>query len=442
MRLRIISVLLIITSYISYFFLIPPLTTNDEPEHISLLVGAAQGIYPHIPPKGELSQNLGMVKKIERSLNYADQPDRLPLFDGIATLREEVGDYSVVGIASYQAYIPPIYYLVGGVFYYLSKVTPYLLGQYYLLRLTSTLFYAGCVFLSWKIARRLIKDERVVVSLVLFFAINPLVLKMGIGINADIAVTFFSMAFLFLLLSIRVAKIVVNEVLLLAIVAALATLSKFSGIFTSAVFVLYSLMHVGVRQKSLRTVTLFLGVFFLLLLPWLVFVYVQYNTLLPEAFTTMCSTVGNGPLLEKIFYSLAEFRHTVMHYAGFMGHAWPHPFKWFFAGYVVLFVFLSTIGFIHAVFDKKHQGRLLILFTASLIGLLAILSLQHRFTLIDCDIQGRYMLPIFFALIVFLHSGLSRLVKNEYLAAYILRYFAIFHYLFILFTVLLLRYYV
>lgn len=434
--------LTIISAYILYFILIPPLTLHDEPAHIEIVVSIAQGDYAGIWQEGQFAKDLTMVDRMDEALNYVDKPDQMPDFSKIASIKELPGDYNMRDVYSHEAFGSLLYYIVGAGLYLVSKVTPYLLWQFYIMRLTSALFFAGTLFFAWQIALHFFKNKNTAASVLLFFAINPLVLKMAIGVNPDMGLTFFSLLFLYVLLNTQVKNITVKNTIKLSILSALTTLTKVSGVFTNAVFVLCLLFANGLKKKTIKGIVFFEGLFFALVMPWMLFIYNRYDTFFPEPFTRSCAIVPDGSILSKLILIPLSFRHTFMHYAGFMGHAWPRPFDWFFVSFVVGFVVLAGIGIFAAIRQKEWKYKTIILYIIPLFLFLSVISGIHRFRLMDCDVQGRYILPIYFVLCLFVFFGLKALVRNEQTASVLLRGFAIFHYLFILFTVLLLRYYV
>lgn len=440
--LQLRTFLLILFGYILYFILLIPLSVNDEPAHIQIVVSIAKGSYARIWQPGEYAKNLTAVDKIDTSLKYVDHPDQNPDFTKLTTLKEEKGDYDMNHVFSHEAFGSLFYYVIGAGFYFISKLTPYLLWQFYILRLTSTLFYFATVFVVWRILLLFIKRREVASSILLFFSLNPLVIKMGIGVNPDIGLTFFSLAFLYALLTVSLKKIQTKNIVNLAVLSAVTTLTKISGVFTNAAFTFNLLFVRGITKKTIKELVIFQGIFFALVMPWLLFIYHRYNTFFPEPFSRSCAYVSDGPLINKLLLIPLSFRHTVMHYTGFMGQAWPHPFDWFFVGYVLLFVPLAVVGAVIVWREKEALYKSLIFYTVPLFLFLSVISGIHRFELFDCDVQGRYMMPVFFTLCFFVYIAIRYILRSEERAALVLRAFAIFHYLFILFTVLLLRYYV
>lgn len=438
-----VVILLIASAYLLYFFLTPPLTINDEPAHVRIIVGVAQGQYPFLGKSGYLDDSKELVanKKLKDALQYIDHAYQIPTFDTIGNLKEGVDDYNMKDIYSHQAYSPPFYYMVGAIFYYLSKITPYLLGQFYILRLTSAIFYIGTIFIFWKILSYFFNDKKSASSILIFFAINPLVLKMGIGINPDIGVTFFSLCFLYFLLKSFSDKLNLNATINIAILSGLAMLTKISGIFANLVFVIFTVVKYGIHKKTIRTLVIFEGVFLTIILPWFIFIFNRYHTLFPFPFA-VCPKLEHNSVGTKIIETFTDFRFTIMQYSGFMGEGWPHPFKWFFVSYVILFVVFLVLGFIFALRQKKQIYKTAIIYILPLFLFLLTVNAQYKIKEFTCDIPGRYILPIFPVLSIFVFWGILVFIKDERKAAFLMKTFAIFHYLFILFTVLIIRYYV
>ena len=93
---------------------------------------------------------------------------------------------------SKQGHQPIFYHAVGVVPFSISTLLRLdMVTQYYVVRLTSTLFYFLSVFLAYQILKYLFKKTDVAENLTVFFAINPVTLKAGIAVNPDIALLFF-----------------------------------------------------------------------------------------------------------------------------------------------------------------------------------------------------------------------------------------------------------
>ena len=68
---------------------------------------------------------------------------------------------------------------------------------------------------------------------------------------------------------------------------------------------------------------------------------------------------------QAIIQAILEFRHTIMHYAGFWGWGDPYPFKIFLFSIPHFFFVLSFIGFIHMMKQKKNITTYLLFFPFS-----------------------------------------------------------------------------
>lgn len=437
-----IIALLIIAAYLIYFILTPPLTTHDEEAHVAIIVSLAQGNYPYTGTGYSNKTNLLATERLKAGLNYVDHPDQIPTFDKISKLKANVGDYNAAKVVSHQAYSPPFYYLVGTFFYFLSKISSNLLEQFYILRLTSALFYIGTVLIAWKILLVFFKDKKTASSILLFFSINPLVLKSGIGINPDIGGAFFSLCFLYAILKLPANKLDTGKIVKISAISALAALTKISAIFTNAGFILYSLLVGKLSKKTFQRVLIFQAVFLAITFLWFIFAYNRFGTFFPEPFSALCGSIGPTSPASKTIDTFTAFRFTIMNYSGFMGMGWPHPFNWFFISYTLLFAIFLIPGFLFVLRQKKLIYKTLLIYIAPLILLILMISALSRLKETDCGLDGRFILPGFFVLYLFIYWGILSFTKSEEKAAKIVGYFAIFHYLFILFTVLIIRYYV
>jgi len=132
-----------------------------------------------------------------------------------------------------------------------------------------------------------------------------------------------------------------------------------------------------------------------------------------------------------------------MHFSGFMGWGTPHPFKWFFTLYSFATVVVLMLGFLALLRQKKQSARHLLLITGSLIAFLVLLALKHQLNALNCDIQGRYLLPVWPLLSLCIYYGLQTICGSQAKAvSRILIIWSLFHFFFIIFWVLIPRYYV
>jgi len=430
--------LFIFFSYLIFFILTPPFQVPDEPEHYENIYWFSQFIYPRLPKANEKNYPLFIhpLFNLYDSTDVIRTANILPNFQKIKTsnLHQIVSlPKPLLGALrqiSTQSYHPPIYYAFATLFF---KLTAFLrldlISAFYFVRLSSSVFYFLTVFVAYKILSSVCKKKESVNPLLIFFSINPVALKMGVGINNEIAVAFFSLLFLYLLLTYE------KKIVILALVSGAATLSKFSGVFTALAFTLTACLRYKFSKKTFSVVLKYALVFLLILLPWFIFNYLRYHNPIQDNFSLICKKdFPSHSIFITAAYSLFEFRHTINHYAGFLGWGEPYPFKFFFVGYTVMFSVLFFIGTIRIILGSNRSLKILLSCVFSLFLFLFILDFYRKLSHYSCDIQGRYLLPAFLPITVVLAKG----IKSERL----LSYFAIFQYYFILFFVLIPKYYV
>jgi 4-amino-4-deoxy-L-arabinose transferase-like glycosyltransferase len=436
-----LTALIIITAYIIYFLLLPLLTNHDEPQHVRIIIGLSQNKYLYVNRENN-EKEINAIKKVLDSINFIESPYQLPSYHGLFSLREEKNDTNLDGIYSHQAYSPPFYYLLGTIYYKLAQMTSYLFIQFYILRLVSTVFYFATVFMVWKTLILFLKNKTSASSVLIFFALNPLVIKMGTGVNPDIAITFFSISILYLLLKSIKTSLAFKKILILATLCAIATLTKITGLCTNLIFTVYVIYSYGLNKKSITKVLLFQIIFLFITLPWFLFAYERYNTFFPQILTTFSPQTEHLTSFMKIVHTFTVFRFTVMNFSGFMGGGWPHPYRWFFVTYTILFVLFVLIGLINVIRQKEIKFKITLIYLLSFSLFFLMMSMGFRLNKLDLDVQGRFILPIFPVLCLYIYFGIFWFIKKEHNTALILRGFAIFQYLFILFTVIIQRYYV
>lgn len=446
--------LFIACSYFLFFFLIPPFQIPDEPEHFENIYWLSQGTYPYRPTTDNVHQNKLYAEKLIKlyETNQVIKDFILPNFTKI----KESGLRNIIDLTnteksqltkrSAQTYHPPVYYLLGAILFNISKILKLnLINQFYFVRLASTFYYFGTVFLAYKILQFIFKNKNTVANLLIFFSLNPLLLSIGSGMNADNGVIFFSLLFLFSLLKINKNKnLSVAQVVLMGSLAGLSTLSKISGAFTILVSSIYLIKKNGFSKTTIRNGLILLFSWGIFILPWLLFNYQRYGVPLVENFTLVVvkPLVPNG-ILPSIIKSLLEFRHTFMHYAGFIGWNETHPFKWFYISYFFVFTLLFIVGSLSLARSKNILFRQLLLFVYSLIFVLFLLGFDFKHKGVPWDLQGRYFLPAFLPTCVIILSGLAVIIKKPLeKTSYYLTVFAVTHYYVILFFVLIPKYYV
>lgn len=439
--------------YCIFFFLIPPLQTPDEGGHYETVYWVSGDIYPTIYTNFKTNPHPYGTDLAALFPIGIGHPMQIPNFKKIKQSNLQIQQhYSVKQTKQFipesaQAYNPPIYYIVGAFFLKLSQfLKQSLLTQFYFTRLASTLFYFGTIYFGYKTLQLLFQKEKIAKSILLFFALNPLLLKSGVGVNPDIAITFFTTFFVFMSCFFIKKKILftTKSVVILGLIAGLATLTKLSGIFLVAGLLLFFIFQtIKIKQKIIAGVT-FLATFLLTQIPWILFNIIHYHKILVEdiALGPTSKTLATS-IPEAIISAIFEFRHTFFHFAGFLGWNDVYPFPFIFISYAVLFVLFLGIGIYLACKSKNNYFHYMLSLLACLFLFFYGLSLHHKLFYPGWDIQGRYVLPGFFMMSVFSIYGATKLFRKtfEQLVPYF-SYFAIFYYFFIVVFVLLPRYYV
>lgn len=442
---------LIIFSYLVYFLISPPFQAPDEPEHYQIIYFLTRLQYPRLVPNTRISTNYRLLSTFEKVFNTTQVasenyviPDFKKIKIFVSQKNKAVNLPKVNNPLSNQGHQPILYHVVGAVFFSISSLLRLdMVVQYYVVRLTSSLFYFLSVYLAYQILKYLFKNTKVAKNLTFFFAINPVTLKVGIAVNPDCALLFFSLFALWIVLKIN-NKISFKYVLLFSLISALALWSKFQGIVLVPFFVFVLFQKYGWTKKYVWYCSLYLGISLFLISPWLLFNISRYGTPIIDNFAIMGKfNLPHYSLAQAIVQALFEFRHTIMHYAGFWGWGEPYPFKPFFILYTIAFLLFSLVGIILAIKEKNKQNNMLLVFSFSLFLFLFSLGLRHKLLRFSGDIQGRYLLPIFLVLIVFLTKGAGAIFKKKMgkISNYFF-WFALFQFYFVLFFVIIPKYYV
>jgi hypothetical protein len=434
---------LLISAYLLFFILVPPFQIPDEPGHYENIHWLSRLKYPKLPLADIKNPRL-YVQRIADAYDTEavnNNPFILPGFQKAKVLNTGRKDnLQKLDPVSSQAHHPPLYYFFGAVVYKLTQtINVNQILQIYLLRMISSLFYFGSIIAAYQILKKLFKDKNTVFNLLVFVFINPLMLQIGVGINNDIAVIFFSLVFLLFLL-----RYEGKNIFFLALISALAVLSKFSGIFTAFAFTGVTLFKEKRIKTSLAAVMKYSLMLMVLLSPWFFFNYQRYQKIIIDNFYIYSDKLTlNLSFTQALAQAVLEFRHTIMHYAGFVGWYQTYPFKWFFILYAALFVLLAFIGLIKALRGKNNRSGVLLIYSFSLMLFLFLLSLRHKLLGYSWDIQGKYLAPAFLPLAIFLLTGAGHVFKTkpENASRWFL-YFSVFHFNFILFFVLIPKYYV
>lgn len=412
--------LLIFLSWLIFFIVIPPLQTPDETEHYENTYWVSRMIYPYQPK--DKSRHRLFVDRLGKNKYYSS---------------EEIKKLQPITLQSYH---PPFYYFLVSFSHHISNIFGLdLISRFYLSRLFSSLLYFGSVILAYRILKILFIEESVISALLLFFSINPLVVKSAVGINPDTGMAFFSMLFLYLILRWQKTKfITIKQTVIFSFVAAASTLSKLSGIFTLAIFTPYIYTKNKLKKSFFILNTAYYILYTLIISPWFLLNINRYGKLSPPVFSfAEYRQLQPHGIVQAMFLSAFEFRHTIMHYAGFLGPTNNiNPPKLFFITYTIIISILAFVGIVTILRNPKKRKKFLwvLVYFFSLVLCLFLLGTYFKKEGFSWDLQGRYFIPGFFALTIFIYFGLGRTAR-------ILSLVAILHFFYILFFVLIPAYY-
>ncbi|OGK64871.1 hypothetical protein A2313_00540 [Candidatus Roizmanbacteria bacterium RIFOXYB2_FULL_41_10] len=433
------SWLLIFFAYWLFFWLIPPLQTPDENDHYETVYWLAKGVYPYQPRNRQLIKPRftdELFETVDLKMKDPNRNFNLPDFKKIETSRlKQKHSYSAKQQAGFipitlQSYQTPLYHFTAAWIFKLGQFLRLSLWHLsYFTRLTSALFYFGLVYYAYK-SLRLLFPKKVAQPLFLFFALNPQVIRSGISINPDIAQAFLAMFFLYLVLKAKINTIQA------AIVAGLTGLAKFSGVFTAPVANLLILLTKQPWTQKLQKIIFFNLIFLLLLAPWFYLNYSRYGTLTTTSgfFIASSHQIVPRPIGKALILAVLDFRHTLMHFSGFLGAGNErYPFKFFFIIYTVSLVLFGFWGFLRFIKKPNPYRHTLLIYGFFYLAFLYYLAFFFQKSGLNWDIQGRYFLNGFFLLTI----CLGYIIRPKYLAM-----FGFWHYLFILSFVLIPGYYV
>lgn len=449
------TILLIVCFYMIFFVAIPPFQSNDEPDHFQYIYYLAQGIYPKIPDVAGLVVFDPSVQTVYDIIEVVSNDYHVPNFKKIQKAVSQNIPFSVSDKTkplTYQAHHPPLYFTAALLFFLPSyKFTQGLIPTYYATRLISCFFFILSVYIAWLIAKILIKNRKTAQYLVAVFAINPVMLKMGVSINPDIASTAIGLATLWFVLSTLQKKIITKKIVLFLIsILSCAVYIKFQNI----VYLFFSFIFfctLGVRMHKPKRFALF-GVFVILIVlilysPWLFHSFYHYRTFLPSSFVYTFFCTANLPHVSWFripLDTLLELRHSFYHFAGFLGWGEPYPFSQFFFTYALFFMVFIFLGAIYVYKTAKNlEWRYMLLYAICVCLFFLAVSFTYKINRYSCDVQGRYLLAALFPFILLAWKGLCliRSDKKEFYAK-ALYVFAVWQYFFILCYVLIPRYYV
>jgi hypothetical protein len=228
-----------------------------------------------------------------------------------------------------------------------------------------------------------------------------------------------------------------------SVLLAVAVLIKFQNIsylfFCTTFFFIRAVSTKHIKQNILHGISIILFTL-LFISPWLLFSLLTYHAITPSYIAYQYFCTANLPFIPfwKIpIEVLYEFRHVFFHFAGFLGWGEPYPFKPFFISYTAVFIGLLTYS-LYVIYKKRKLEWLLVLSHACSICLFFLgVSITYKINRYSCDVQGRYLLSALFPFIMMICYG----VKKEWIVKLIF-FFTLWQYLFIVWHVLIPRYYV
>lgn len=446
--------LIVLLCYCIFFVATPPFQLNDEPDHFQYVFWLARGVFPKVPKTSGMPFFDKTVNDTFQVMEVAGNDNRIPNFELIKNARKGKAYFHTLFAntpLTYQAHHPPLYhFLASGIFRITDGFTKSLIPIFYSVRLTSVFFYFFSVVVAWFIAYKLTKNKKTSDYLTAVYAINPVTLKMGVALNPDIAAVCMGLIVLLLFLSAGKKILQPRFVLFTIVILTIGAYLKFQNtVFFVYAFLMYC-FH-GVKQKQF-TVYFVRGIFvflasWTLFSPWLVYSWMTTHQLTPSALVYTFFCTPNNPTYPWYripFEALFEFRHGISHFAGFLGWGEPYPFKPFFTGYALCFALFTCVG-VTSIIKKRSAQLIQYLFPHAGVILLFFygVSLTYKINRYSCDIQGRYLLPALFPFILFIWIGITRITGREKQStAYWMFLFAIWQFFFILFYVLIPRYYV
>lgn len=443
--------LFIFLAYSIFFFLIPPFQTPDETGHYDIVYWITRGVYPNVD-KGEKPNphpyNALLWEYFGLGINHPMLiPDYSKLSQSLLEKQSNFPNENKFTPLTSQAYNPPIFYSVAAVFLKITQLfQANLLIQYYAIRLSSALWYFATLFFAFKILRLYFQNKVTQKAALLFFAINPLMLSVGISINPDISIVFFTTLFLHFVVKQKNAASLfsIKNIFFLSLIAGIAALSKISGIFLVPTLVAYLFIQRKTIKQWLWASTLFTMLFVIIQVPWSIFNWYRYHEIVVSeiALGPGSKTFVTNPLI-AIISAAWEFRHTFFHFAGFFDWNDTHPSTEIFTVYAICLIVFFCLG-IWSVIKSKHQKATIFLLTIFFLFLFFyIFSLDRKLYYPVWDIQGRYILPLFLPMTIFIFEGFNYIFEKFSMnAAKYLSYFSIFYYFFILFFILIPRFYV
>ncbi|HYK08933.1 MAG TPA: glycosyltransferase family 39 protein [Candidatus Eisenbacteria bacterium] len=444
--------LFIFFSYWIFFFLLPPFQAPDEQSHFDATYWIAKGIYPYVTYNVPTNQHPGERQQaLFKDVILHDSI--IPNFEKIKKSDvQRRRDYSISEKAQFapiagQAYNSPLYYFTAAGMLLLAQfLHANLLTQVYFVRFTSGLFYFGTVVAAYNICILLFKKKQIAQSFTLLFALNPLVLQSSTSISPDISPAFFAALFFFYIIKLNKNILKIQSLILLGLIVGAACLARITGIILIPGLAIYLYIQTKNVKKSIKSFLIFFLVVLSTQIPWFILNFIRYKTPVMAA-PAFGAPITNGHYLSPlsaVIVSMWGFRHTFMHYSGFLGFHDVYPFSPIFIAYTILFIISFFIGIISLWKSKIPFYRLAIVIVAILFLLLFSLDISRKIlSHQNWETGGKNALLIFLPMLLFSTQGIAVIVRRkiEDIAPF-LGYFSIWYYYFILIFVLIPRYYV
>lgn len=447
-------VLFILSCYAMFFAAIPPFMLNDEPDHFQYVYWLDKGIYPKMPLKSGVFAFDKQISNVYDIIEVASNDYNIPSFGKIKKAVSRNAPFLTnrkEPPLTYQVHHPPLYYLSALLFFKpASMIFKGIIPVYYATRLASTLFYFLTVCMAYLIALKVLKKPRTAYFLTGVFAVNPVVLKMGVAVNPDIASAFFSLLLLYLFLKfVALKQFGMKTVFVTSLVLAISALVKFQNIVMPGLalvfFTLKGFWEGNVKKYAGRAMAVTI-LTLLFISPWIIHSLLTYQSITPSyrAYTFFCTAnLSAIPWYLLPFETVFELRHAFFHFAGFLGWGEPYPFKIFFLAYAATFVLLIAGGVYSVLRSREKPFIVTGLFAMFIVLFFLGVSFTYKLNRYSCDIQGRYLLSALFPFILFAYRGGQQLLKSQgEKIAYWLFLFTVWQFYFILFFVLIPRYYV
>ncbi len=429
--------LLILFAQIISFIIIPPFQIPDESGHYENVIWLSKGKYPY----QVLEKNKKYPYLVEEMEKYYQTKFDFKKIINNPLKNKKQTDFEKKVTQNYQpinfqAYHPFLYYLLLTPGQFLANfLNTDIITRFYITRLFSAILFWVLIFAVYQILiiYKLRKED--IKTFLLFYALNPIIIYYSIGINPDLGVAIFSTFFLFLTLKFK-NNLDNLKIFLLAIFAGFCYLNKTSGLIVLPYALIFIFLNQKIMIEKIKKILLFLFFYFLTISPWIILSLKRYHTLTtPSFYIAHQGPIVANSFFKSLFLAFFEFRHTIMHYSGFLGaqnHLWPN--KFYFVFYTILVSILFLIGFLK--FYKKYYLLSLYLFLS--FCFFYLLGFYFKKTGFLWDLQGRYFILAFFPFYFFVFLSL----KNQlFINNFLIKIFAIINYLAILFFLLIVNFY-